>query len=168
MNKYAENLGMDMEYEFHDVFGLEHDLLAMVPQPCIALLLLFPLNEKFREYEEEENERIKKDGQVCSNDVFFIEQTVGNACGTIGMLHALGNCQDQLNFGGVLKSFFEKAKNMSPKERAQCLERDQTISEAHDASAKEGDTAPPAPEESVNLHFIALVHKRGHLYELGQ
>ena len=27
---------------------------------------------------------------------------------------------------------------------------------------------PPAPEESVNLHFIALVHKQGYLYELGK
>ena len=26
---------------------------------------------------------------------------------------------------------------------------------------------PPAPEEKVNLHFISLVHKDGHLYELG-
>ena len=26
---------------------------------------------------------------------------------------------------------------------------------------------PPALDESVNLHFIALVHKEGHLYELG-
>ena len=27
---------------------------------------------------------------------------------------------------------------------------------------------PPAPEEHVDLHFICLVHKDGHLYELGE
>ena len=31
---------------FCDVFGFDPDLLAMIPQPCIALLLLFPINEK--------------------------------------------------------------------------------------------------------------------------
>lgn len=54
---------------------------------------------QFTMYEQEENQQINKKGQVCSSDVFFIEQTIGNACGTIGMLHALGNCRDQLTFG---------------------------------------------------------------------
>ena len=40
------NLGMEMKFQFCDVFGLDPDLLMMVPQPCIALLLLFPINEK--------------------------------------------------------------------------------------------------------------------------
>ena len=54
---------------------------------------------QFRKYEQEEDERIQREGQVCSSDVFFIEQSIGNACGTIGLLHALGNCKDQLKLG---------------------------------------------------------------------
>lgn len=44
--QYVSNLGMTMNYQFHDVFGLDPDLLGMLPQPCIALLLLFPINKK--------------------------------------------------------------------------------------------------------------------------
>ena len=33
-------------FQFHDVFGLDADLLGMIPSPCVSLLLLFPINEK--------------------------------------------------------------------------------------------------------------------------
>ena len=46
--QYVANLGMEMKFQFCDVFGLDPDLLGMVPQPCIALLLLFPINDKVK------------------------------------------------------------------------------------------------------------------------
>ncbi|CAI8042078.1 Probable ubiquitin carboxyl-terminal hydrolase [Geodia barretti] len=49
MNKYAAKLGMNMSYQFHDVFGLDDELLGLVPQPCVAILLLFPINQKMAE-----------------------------------------------------------------------------------------------------------------------
>ena len=39
---------MKPDYQFVDVFGMDPDLLAMIPQPCRAMLLLFPINEKVR------------------------------------------------------------------------------------------------------------------------
>lgn len=34
--------------------------------------------------------------------VYFIKQTVGNACGTIGIIHALCNNSDRLGFDSKL------------------------------------------------------------------
>lgn len=38
---------------------------------------------------------------------------------------------------------------------------------AHKELAMEGQTNAPGLDEPVNHHFVALVHKDGHLYELG-
>jgi ubiquitin carboxyl-terminal hydrolase L3 len=34
-----------------------------------------------------------------SEKVYFMKQTVGNACGTIGLLHAVGNNLNQVDLG---------------------------------------------------------------------
>lgn len=44
--QYVEKLGMKMTWQFHDVYGLDADLLAVVPQPVCSILLLFPVNRK--------------------------------------------------------------------------------------------------------------------------
>ena len=39
-------MGVSEQWAVTDVFGLEPDLLAMLPQPIIAILMLFPVTEK--------------------------------------------------------------------------------------------------------------------------
>lgn len=37
--------------------------------------------------------------QELSGGAYFMKQTVGNACGTIGLLHAVGNITNEIKLG---------------------------------------------------------------------
>ncbi|KAK2563494.1 Ubiquitin carboxyl-terminal hydrolase isozyme L3 [Acropora cervicornis] len=188
MNKFVTNLGLKPTWSFVDVFGLDPELLAILPQPTCALLLLFPTSDKYRDFKKEQEEKVLKDGQEVSPNVFFMKQTIGNACGTIAIIHAIANNADVLDFDqhcpgwgegmaypiiacavmkdGFLKTFIESTKSLSPEEKGARLEADESISVAHEASAQEGQTEAPSAEARVDLHFVAIVHKDGCLYEL--
>nr|XP_006816605.1 PREDICTED: ubiquitin carboxyl-terminal hydrolase isozyme L3-like [Saccoglossus kowalevskii] len=140
MNKFVHQLGMSKSWQFCDVYGLDPDLLGMVPSPVAAVLLLFPINEKYETFKKEEEEKIDKDGQTVSSNLYYMKQTIGNACGTIGLLHAIANNKHRIELDGSLKKFIDDTEKMSPAERAEYLEKDESISAAHESSAQEGQT----------------------------
>lgn len=67
---------------------------------------------------------------------------------------------------GVLKKYLESTKNLTPEERGNILEADFAFTDVHQELALEGQTGAPNPQEPVNHHFIAFIHKDGELYEL--
>ncbi|XP_078370704.1 ubiquitin carboxyl-terminal hydrolase isozyme L3-like [Oculina patagonica] len=168
MNKFITSLGLKPSWSFVDVYGLDPELLAMVPQPTCALLLLFPTSDKYHEYKKEQEEKVKEKGQEVSPNVYFMKQTIGNACGTVAMIHSIANNTDVLEFDekGFLKNFIDSTRSLSPDEKGEKLENDENISGVHEACAQEGQTETPSAEEHVDLHFVSIVHKDGCLYEL--
>uniref|UniRef100_A0A673CV71 Ubiquitin carboxyl-terminal hydrolase n=1 Tax=Sphaeramia orbicularis TaxID=375764 RepID=A0A673CV71_9TELE len=164
---FLSSLGMKPTWQFGDVYGLDPELLSMVPRPVCAVLLLFPVTEKYEAFKQEEEERLR-DQQQASSDVYFIKQTIGNACGTIGLIHAVANNLQHLEFepDSSLKKFLQQTTKMTPEERAAFLEKDESIRVTHESSAQEGQTEAPSIDEKVNLHFIAFVNVGGQLFEL--
>ncbi|OZJ06921.1 hypothetical protein BZG36_00151 [Bifiguratus adelaidae] len=166
MNEFMYNLGMSKEYAFTDVYGFDPTLLAMVPQPVLAIILCFPVTPAYEKYRLNEEAHITQFEQNVCPDIIFYKQTISNACGTIALLQAVSNNEIVIKTGTPLATLVEKAQPMSADERAELLESDTTLAQAHQASASTGQTAAPDINADVNLHFVCFIVKENHLYEL--
>ena len=167
MNSFLKKLGVPEDWEINDVFGLDPELLLMLPQPVLALLLLFPITEKYESFAREQ-EAAMKDVAV-SDKLYYMKQTVSNACGTVALMHAVINnaVSGQISLkDGPLKSFVEATRKLSAEERAERLEADDDICGAHDEAAREGQTRAPDRDDKVDYHFVCFVPVAGDLYEL--
>ena len=102
-------------YGFHDVYALDPEVwLTAIPQPVAAVVLLYQIKKQHNDMikgqlEQQQKEATLKEGGPTSaeNKPMFVKQTIGNACGTIALLHAVCNNVDKV--GGVKEdSFLEK------------------------------------------------------------
>lgn len=165
MNSFLRKLGVPTEWEINDVYGLDPEMLMMLPQPVLSLMLLFPITEKYHEFCSEQEASIPS--QTVSTNLFYMKQTISNACGTVALMHSVANNTDSISLkDGPLKTFLETTKDMTPGERAEKLEADDAICKSHDDAAKEGQTRAPGRNDEVDYHFVAFVHVDGQLYEL--
>jgi ubiquitin carboxyl-terminal hydrolase L3 len=83
-------LGVSESLEFQDVLSLDDpDLLAFLPRPVHALILVFLTSEQYEARVTEEDSGLEE-GQP-HGDVLFFKQTINNACGLYAILHAVCN-----------------------------------------------------------------------------
>ncbi|OQS00212.1 ubiquitin carboxyl-terminal hydrolase [Thraustotheca clavata] len=171
MNDYIRRMGVpdDCEYEFCDVYSTEDWALDMVLRPVLAVIMLFPIKAHTEEFAKGQQERIVKGGQYVSPNVYFMKQTVGNACGTVGILHALGNVKDAIKFreGSFLDTFFKSTRGKTPEEIAAILEEDDELEENHTSAAQEGQSDQlEHVDDPINTHFVCFTTVDDKLYEL--
>jgi len=145
-------------YKFGDIYGLDDELLDMIPQPVRAVILLFPLTEDFKQKRDalyaQEIEAVGE-GHVDPT-IIWIKQTIGNACGTMAMLHALANSPVELQPESPIAQFIDQCKFITPLERAKLLEDTPLFKTIHAETAVTGQTAPPE-NLNVDLHFTCFV-----------
>lgn len=172
MSSLLHKLGLSQQLAFHDVFSIdEPELLAFVPRPAHALLLVFPVSETYEKFRHSEDAaKTEYEGSGEDQNVIWYKQTIGNACGLIGLLHGVsnGHARQLVERGSELDTLIKKSIPLQPRERAQLLEDTEALERAHAEAAAGGDTTAPNAEDSIDLHFVCFVksEKDGHLWEL--
>lgn len=170
LNDYLAKLGLlfSSGCQFEDVLSMDEEMLQMLSQPVYAFLLLYPVTP--------ENETCvfpSSTSEVAGSDekVVYTKQTIGNACGTIAVLHAL------LNNWEVLAPFVEKgsileevqkqfAGNPNPDERAAALESNTRLADLHNSMAQQGSTGNADINTEIDFHYTCLVRVGGACWEL--
>jgi len=161
LNKWAKAAGLDTSKDlFSDIYGLDDELLDMVPRPSKAVVLLFPITDTLEAKRKDEQTRISQNGQhPIDPSTFWMKQTIGNACGTMGLLHAFANTSVAIAPGSALAKFIEEGRDKNPDQRAKVLETTDFAS-IHADAASGGQTSAPSADSNTNLHFTCFVQAR--------
>jgi len=130
----------------------------MVPRPVKAVILLFPWTDDFKKKRDAQYvQKIEEIGEGhIDPTIIWIKQTIGNACGTMAMLHALANSPVELEPWSPMAQFIDQCKSKTPLERAKLLEDTPLFKNIHAETASTGQTALPE-DLNVDLHFTCFV-----------
>lgn len=93
MTSLLHRLGLSKALQVHDVYSVtDPELLAFVPRPALALLLVFPVSAVYESQRMAEDAPLPAyDGSGPGEPVVWFRQTIRNACGLMGLLHAVSN-----------------------------------------------------------------------------
>lgn len=174
LNSLARDLGMSDMLNFYDVLSLDMEYLRTdFHAVVLALIFLVPSPVYWAVRAEDgigqADDELTYD-QTGDDPVMWFRQTIGNACGSMAVIHALANVRSgqHLRVEEKLHLLLTRAKPLKPKERADVLYKSRVLEKAHQKAARDGSSrAPPAGVEHVGYHFITFVRgKDDHLWEL--
>ncbi|KAF8152560.1 hypothetical protein B0H34DRAFT_663742 [Crassisporium funariophilum] len=157
--QWAKKAGLvTSQARFVDVYGLDEELLGLVPRPVKAVVLLFPIDSKGEVKRNTEDDRIAKDGQPkIDNTIFWVKQTISNACGTIGLIHSLANSAVTFTPTSPLQKYILECHDKTPLERAKTLETTPLFANIHAEAASDQTVNQTAVQEDTELHFTCFV-----------
>ena len=69
MTKLCDQLGVSPMFEVVDIWGLDPDMLAFVPQPVVAIILLFPSKSR-----DDTNRTVTVADHEISGQVYYLRQ----------------------------------------------------------------------------------------------
>lgn len=141
---------------FEDILSLEDWAVEMARNPTVAVLLVYPVPK-----DEPQPQQEQKETKHGAEGVWFTKQTVGNACGTVALVHCIANLprtRFPLQPNGILETFFKETASLSPPERARALEQSSAFAAAHRSFETRGQSAVPAEDKAdVDTHYVTFI-----------
>ncbi|KAK1593898.1 ubiquitin carboxyl-terminal hydrolase, family 1 [Colletotrichum navitas] len=171
MTSLLHKLGLSPALSVHDVYSLtDPDMLSFVPRPALAVLLVFPVSAAYESHRLAEDSLLEEyKGKGPNEPVVWFRQTIRNACGLMGLLHAVANgpAREYIQKPSDLNTLIENAVPLDPVARAQLLEKTPALATAHREAASQGATEAPEASDDVDLHYVCFVRgDDGTLWEL--
>ncbi|KAI4197031.1 MAG: hypothetical protein LQ346_003113 [Caloplaca aetnensis] len=182
-NPLAQALGLSPLLTFQDVWALDETFIAGLPRPVHALLLVLPGGDA---YEQKREQRAHECLSPDFEKVRWFRQTIHNACGLYGLLHAVcngeagrqireykfptysneNNSSDSFQVpGSLLANVLSEYPKAPASEQGKILCHPQ-IKKLYEAAALDGASEVPALGAEVDCHYTCFVKSNGHLYEL--
>lgn len=158
MNSFLQKVGVKPHITVVDVFGFDDELLQMVPGKVEGILLCYPIKGATDNTVDED----------AKSRLYFMRQTIRNACATMALIHLLANqCRDEdFEPNSSIREFIKESQQLEPEVKANKFETCETIATAHEKASVEGQTEAPAASESVEYHFISIIHNNNAIYEM--
>jgi ubiquitin carboxyl-terminal hydrolase L5 len=116
--------------KIHEVYGLDEEMLAILPQPVHALIFLF----HYRDIDETMAEK----GKDCPSHVWFANQLPDFACASVALVNIVNNIKG-LRMGKELRDFKEFTKDMAPLDRGDAIDNFTFVRQIHNSFAREND-----------------------------
>ncbi|KAK3683022.1 hypothetical protein LTR37_020640 [Vermiconidia calcicola] len=113
-----------------EVYGLDEEMLATLPQPVHALIFLF----RYRDTYEAQQEK----GTKCPNHVWFANQVPDFACASVALLNIVNNIEG-LQMGKELRDFRDFTRGMDPLGRGDAIDSFEFVKHIHNSFAREND-----------------------------
>ncbi|PWY70508.1 ubiquitin carboxyl-terminal hydrolase [Aspergillus heteromorphus CBS 117.55] len=170
MNRLATKLGVSPDLQFYDIYSFdEPELLSHIPRPVFALLAIIPLTPTWdRDRKAEDAGKDDYTGFGPKEPVIWFKQTIGHACGSVGLLHSVinGPAVDFIRPDSEIAAIRSRAIPLPMAERADMLYNNVPFEIAHKSVENVGDSPALPSAEHTGQHFVSFVKADGRLWEL--
>lgn len=166
-SELAYTLGLSPVLGFHDVYSLtDPELLAFLPQPLLAVVLLFPISAGY----EADRKVLPGPQLVNDNKINWFKQTIKNGCGLYALLHALANLSSDFIVEDLILNKLLLTRLTSDLTQNEISSLVEQLTQAIQLDANfglKGQTDAPEADNEVLFHFVTyLKGADGHVYEL--
>lgn len=157
-NGWASKAGLDITKDsFNDLYSFDPEMLAMIPRPVKAVIFVFPFGEA-RDKRIAEDERIAREGgNHVDERVFWMKQTVRNACGAMAIVHSLANVATTLKPSSPLSTFYAEARPKPFLERSKLFAETPEFAAIHTSMTAVGQCVVPDIDEYCDQAYTAFI-----------